>query len=177
VTRAGRRDWAFAVDAVARGDLLMLLDDEESARRPMTGGDRFWLVPSWQDEHRDAVAERWWPELSRAHAVPHDGPGIPVRTLCEVVAIHALDPTTRERIVRHHPWSPSHGQRSVRALVVRAWARPDAWLAELAWDGRWPQLTADPPEAALLPALTDEAFELHREQLLRDLEGADAARG
>jgi hypothetical protein len=178
VTRVGRWEWAFAADAVARGDLLVLLEGGTALTRPVAIGERFWLLPSWRSERPDAVKRTWWPELSRAHRErPVDG-SVPLRSLCSVVSSHPLDVATRSRIAHLHPWSPAYAEQAERALVVRAHARAAAWEISLEQgDDRYAELAEDPPEDALLPALTDEAFGLHRARLARDLELADAPRG
>jgi hypothetical protein len=177
VTRAGRWEWAFAADAVARGDLLVLLEGGIALSRPVAVGDRFWLLPSWRSERPEAVKRTWWPELSRAHREqPADG-SVPLRTLCSVVSSHPLDAAARTRIAHLHPWSTAYADRAERALLVRAHASAAASQVALEQgDDRYTELADDPPEDALLPALTDEAFALHRGRLERDLEAADAPR-
>ena len=178
MTRAGRWEWAFAVDAVARGDLLVLLDGGAAMTHPVAPGDRFWLLPSWRSEGPECVKRSWWPELSRAHRERRADGAVPLRTLCSVVASDPLDASTRSRIAGLHPWSPAYAEQAGRVLVVRAQARAEALPVELAQgDERYASLTADPTEDDLLPALTDEAFALHRARLTRDQDRADAPRG
>jgi hypothetical protein len=178
VTRAARWEWAFAAAAVARGDLLVLLEGGIAVSRPVATGDRFWLLPSWRSERPEAVKRTWWPELSRAHRERPDDGVVPLRSLCSVVSTHQLDSTARARIAHLHPWSSAYAERAERALVVRAHARAEAFrLPFEERDDRYAELPEDPPEEALLPALTDEAFALHRGRLARDLELADAPRG
>jgi hypothetical protein len=175
VTRAARWEWAFATEAIARGDLLLLLDDERAAEHPADPGDRIWLVPSWRSESPDAVKRSWWPEISRSHRARAADGAVPLRCLCEIVTAHELDEPMRVRIAPFHPWSPAWASAARRALLVRAQARPepipiprpdqaDAYL----------ELADEPIEDELLPALTDEAFALHRAAIERELEGAHA---
>ena len=178
MTRAGRWEWAFAADAVARGDLLVLLDGGAALEHPATVGDRFWLLPSWRSERPESLKRSWWPELSRAHRARRVDGSVPLRSLCTVVSSHPLDAAARARIAHLHPWSPACAERAERALVVRAHARVDPWDVRLEQsDDRYAMLSEDPVEHDLLPALTDEAFALHRSRLVRDLELADAPRG
>jgi hypothetical protein len=176
VTRAARWEWAFATDAIARGDLLLLLDDEAAAERPVAPGARIWLLPSWRDETTDGVKRSWWAEISRAHRRrPADG-SVPLRCLCEVVTTHALDDELRARIAPFHPWSTAGALAAQRALVVRAEARarPVSIEAPPVEHG-YVELAHEPAEDGLLPALTDDAFDLHRDALERGLEASDAA--
>lgn len=177
MTRAARWEWAFATEAIARGDLLLLLDDEAAAARPVAPGDRLWLLPSWSVEHTEAVKRAWWPEISRSSRARPTDDSVPVRCLCEVVATHPLDDDARTRIAPFHPWSAEGARDARRALIVRARARvrprslagPDVGQAYV-------ELADEQPEDALLPALTTEAFALHRAPLERELEVADASR-
>jgi hypothetical protein len=200
VTRAARWEWAFATEAIARGDLLLLLDDEAAAEHPVDPGDRLWLLPSWRSQSPDAVKRSWWPEITRSHRARAGDGTVPLRCLCEIVTTHSLDEEARRRVAPFHPWSPQGASSARRALLVRAQARPepltlprpereDASPAEREGASRaeregaspaeregasYIELATDPPPEGLLPALTDEAFALHRAPLERQLEAADA---
>jgi len=177
VTRAARWEWAFATEAIARGDLLLLLDDEAAAARPVDPGDRLWLLPSWRNERPEAVKRSWWAEISRANRAPPADGTVPVRCLCEVVATHSLDDETLRRIAPFHPWSPEGASEARRALLVRAEARVSPISLERPpAEHAYVELTREPPEEGMLPALTAEAFALHRAPLERELEAADAPR-
>jgi hypothetical protein len=177
VTRAARWEWAFATEAIARGDLLLLLDDEAAAEHPLDPGDRIWLLPSWRSERPEAVKSSWWPEISRASgAQPRDGT-VPVRCLCEVVTTHALDEDARRRLNPFHPWSSEGVSAARRALLVRAQARPEPMaLTRPATGEAYVELADEPSREGLLPALTAEGFALHRAPIERELESVDAPR-
>jgi hypothetical protein len=178
VTRAARWEWAFAVDAVARGDLVLLLDDASATAHRVDAGDRLWLLPSWRNERPVSVKRSWWAEVSRANRERPDDGSTSLRCLCEVVSSHALDAATRDRIAPHHPWSREHADLAERALVVRARARPEPRPVEARQAaGTYVELALEPSEDALLPALTDEAFALHRAVAENALEVGYAARG
>jgi hypothetical protein len=178
VTRLARWEWAFAAQAVARGDLLILLDDERAAARPVREGDRVWLLPSWRSERPESVKRSWWAEVSRSNREAPAVGEVPVRTVCAIVSTHVLDDEVRTRIAASHPWSPEHAALARRALVVRAHARvePQVVAIEQGTDP-YVELASDPPEDDLLPALTDEAFALHRAVVERNLEPGNAPRG
>jgi hypothetical protein len=178
VTRAARWEWAFASEAIARGDLLLLLDDEAAAAQPVDAGDHLWLLPSWRNERPEAVKRSWWAEITRANrALPADGT-VPVRCLCEVVATHSLDEPARRRIAPFHPWSQERASNAQRALLVRAKARVSpVSIDRPAGDHAYVELELAQPQGGMLPALTAEAFALHRVPLERELEAADAPRG
>jgi hypothetical protein len=175
VTRAARWEWAFATEAIARGDLLLLLDDEAAARSRIDPGDHLWLLPSWRSERPELVKRSWWAEISRARRTrPADGT-VPLRCLCEVVTTHPLDDSTRQRLAPFHPWSSEGVRAAQRVLLVRARARPAPLpLAQPEHDEAYVELADEPPTADLLPALTDEAFTLHRAPIERELEIAHA---
>ncbi len=176
MTRAARWEWAFATEAIARGDLLLLLDDEAAAEHPVDPGDRFWLLPSWRSQSPDAVKRSWWPEISRLHRARSGDGTVPLRCLCEIVTTNPLDDDARRRLAPFHPWSAEGASRACRALLVRAWARPAPLaLARPESEERYLELAGEPPGEDLLPALTDEAFALHRAPLERELESADAS--
>jgi hypothetical protein len=178
VTRTARWEWAFAVDAVARGDLVLLLDDGRALAERADPGDRVWLLPSWRVERQDAVKRSWWAEVSRAHREPRADGAVPVRCLCEIVSSHALDDTVRSRIAPYHPWSRQHADRAERALLVRAEARTEGRPVDARQgETRYVELPFEPADDDLLPALTPEAFVLHRAVVERELETADAPRG
>jgi hypothetical protein len=175
VTRAARWQWAFATEAIARGDLLLLLDDEAAAEHPVAAGDRFWLLPSWRSQSPDAVKRSWWPEISRSHRARTGDGTVPLRCICEIVATYAVDEGVRQRLAPFHPWSPEGASGARRALLVRAQARPEPLtLPRPEFDSTYIELAVEPPADGLLPALTDEAFALHRAPVERQLEAADA---
>jgi hypothetical protein len=175
VTRAARWQWAFATEAIARGDLLLLLDDEAAAEHPVDPGDRFWLLPSWRSQSPDTVKRSWWPEVSRSHRARTGDGTVPLRCLCEVVTKHALGEEARRRIAPFHPWSSEGASSARRALLVRAQARPEPLtLPRTEFDSTYLELADEPAAEGLLPALTDEAFALHRAPLEHELEAADA---
>jgi hypothetical protein len=180
VTRAARWEWAFATEAIARGDLLLLLDDEAAAEHPVDPGDRLWLLPSWRSQSPDAVKRSWWPEITRSHRARSGDGTVPLRCLCEIVTTHPLDEEARGRVAPFHPWSPQGASSARRALLVRAQARPEPLTLPRPEreDGgaSYIELATAPSPGGLLPALTDEAFALHRAQLERQLEAADAPR-
>jgi hypothetical protein len=177
VTRLGRWEWAFAAEAVARGDVLLLLDDEGASARSADPGDSLWLLPSWRNERPEAVKRSWWAEISRSNRErPPDG-SVPVRCRCEIVASHALDDGARRRIAAYHPWSRERAQLARRALLVRAHARVPEPLAAAQGADSYVELAEDPPTDGLLPCLTDDAFALHRAVIEGNLEPGHAPRG
>jgi hypothetical protein len=178
VTRTARWEWAFAVDAVARGDLLLLLDDGRAVAERAEPGDRVWLLPSWRNERPEAVKRSWWAEVSRADREQRPDGAAPLRCLCEIVSTHSLDDAARGRIAPYHPWSRAHAESAERALLVRAEARPVGRpVDERQADARYVELALEPSTDDLLPALTPEAFALQRALVERELETADAPRG
>ena len=177
MTRLGRWEWAFAAEAVARGDVLLLLDDGAAMARNADPGDSLWLLPSWRNERPEAVKRSWWAEISRSNRErPAEGT-VPVRCLCDVVASHPLDDGARSRISQYHPWSRTRAQLARRALLVRAYARVPGSLVATQGDDRYIELAGDPPQDGLMPCLTDDAFALHRAAIERNLEPCDAPRG
>jgi hypothetical protein len=177
VTRAARWEWAFATEAIARGDLLLLLDDEAAAEHPADPGDRLWLLPSWPSARPEAVERSWWAEISRSNSARPTDRTVPVRCLCEIVATHPLDDDARRGLAPFHPWTPEGASAARRALLVRAEARPAPLSLSCTDDGgRYVELALEPPRDGLLPALTDEAFALHRAPIERALEALDASR-
>jgi hypothetical protein len=177
VTRAARWEWAFATEAIARGDLLLLLDDEAAAEHPLDPGDRLWLLPSWRSERPEAVKRSWWPEISRASSAQANDGSVPVRCLCEIVTTHALDEGARRRLNPFHPWSSEGASTARRALLVRAEARPEPIALVCPAIGEaYVELADEPSGDGLLPALTAEGFALHRAPIERELESVDAPR-
>jgi hypothetical protein len=177
VTRLGRWEWAFAAEAVARGDVLLLLDDENASAQSADPGDSLWLLPSWRNERPEAVKRSWWAEISRSNRERPSGGSVPVRCLCDIVSAHALDDGARRRIAAFHPWSRERAQRARRALLVRAFARPPAPLDAAQGSDAYVELAEDPPADGLLPCLTDDAFALHRAAIEGTLEPGHAPRG
>ncbi len=178
VTRLGRWEWAFAAEAVARGDILLLLDDEAAAAHSADPGDRLWLLPSWRNERPEAVKRSWWAEISRSNRErPADGT-VPVRCLCDVVATHPLDDETRGRIAPVPPVEPrARADRTPRAAGARRMHGSPGRSPPSQGDDRYVELAADPPQDGLLPCLTDDAFALHRAVIEHDLEPGHAPRG
>ncbi len=178
MTRAARWEWAFAVDAVARGDLMLLLDDGCAVAERSDPGDRVWLLPSWRSERPEAVKRSWWAEVSRAHREQRPDGAVPLRCLCEIVSSHPLDDAVRGRIAPFHPWSRAHADSAERALLVRAEARAVGHPVDERQAGtRYVELALEPSRDGLLPALTSEAFALHRAVVGEQLEASDAAHG
>jgi hypothetical protein len=154
------RQHAVAAEAIARGDLLFAL---YSGDLPPGEDEQLWLLPDGNEP--DAVAATWQREAATiaAHA-----PG--VRCRASVRSAFPLDAGALGRIAGMHIWSDGHlngrlaAGEQLHALVVRAWAAPEA---------RPPGRGASelPPDDDLLPALTDSAFALLVARLEEALRG------
>lgn len=162
MTTGTLRQHPVAAEAIARGDLLFAL---YSGDPPPGAGEQLWLVPD--AEEPAAIAATWQREAEVIAARPQG-----VRCRCSVLGAHPLDAGALDRIAGMHIWS----QRSLEgrlsagehlyALVVRAWAAPEAPHAGA--DGA----SALPADSDLLPALTDSAFALLVARLEEALAGA-----
>jgi hypothetical protein len=162
LTAGTLRQHAVAAEAIARGDLLFAL---YSGDPPPAAGEQLWLVPDGNEP--GAIAATWQRE---AAMIAEGAQG--VRCRCNVLGAHPLDAGALRRIAGMHTWSQRYLEgrltagEHLYALVVRAWAAPEAPRAAA---GEAPGLPAD---ADLLPALTDSAFALLVARLEEALAGA-----
>jgi hypothetical protein len=156
------RQHSVAAEAIARGDLLFALYAGDA---PPGAGEERWLMPDGNES--GAIAAAWQRE---AAVIAAGAQG--VRCRCSVLGAYPLDAGALGRIAGMHIWSQRYleGRLSagehLYALVVRAWAAPEAPPAAA---GEAPALPAD---ADLLPALTDSAFALLVARLEEALAGA-----
>jgi hypothetical protein len=181
VTRLALKEWAVAVEAIARGDMLVTLRKGGIREREfLVAGERFWLLPTYEHQNAEQTKRLWHGELDavRAHAPAPDAPELALRCLCEVHSAHALDdPGQVEALEPFHVWTPAYmrerldwrPRKPLWAVVMRASARAEPLLVprDPAFDGcrSWAELAEEPDEDGLLPALTDEAFALHVEKV------------
>jgi hypothetical protein len=160
VTAGTLRQHAVAAEAIARGDLLFAL---YSGDPPPAEDEQLWLLPD--GDEAAALASTWQRE---AETIAADGRG--VRCRCSVRSVYPLDAAALNRIAGMHVWADGYLNERLatgehlHALIVRAWAAPEA-----------PRANGDPPalptDADLLPALTDNAFALLSERLEDALRG------
>jgi hypothetical protein len=159
------RQHAVAVEAIARGDLLFALFSGDS---PPAEDDQLWLLP---DGDSSAALTTTWQREAETMVV--DAPG--VRCRCSVRGVYPLDEEALGRIAGMHVWSDDYLARRMatgehlHALIVRAWAAPEPSPPS----GGMPAL---PTDDELLPALTDNAFDLLVERLEQALRGPAVVR-
>ena len=175
MTRLALKEWALAAEAAARGDMLVTLRKGGIREKEfLVQGERFWLLPTYEHQNAEQTKPIWRRELDAVGAArPADGQ-VPLRCLCQVHAAHALeDERAVAALAPFHPWTPAYTQerlgwrprKPLWAIVLRAYALAEPfWIdADPAYGGcrSWVELAVEPPEDALVPALTDEAFGLH----------------
>jgi hypothetical protein len=161
VTRLALREWAIVAEAVARGDVIVLLRpppaEEPVALAP---GLRFWLLPAARGQRPSALTPAWRSELARLGGRD----ATPRAPLCELHAVHELaDAGLLEAFAPFHPFAGDAIAAlplPLGVLVVRAWSPLAGGPESGAGEGAWLELDGDPPEDGLLPALTDGAFDL-----------------
>jgi len=146
---------ALAVEAIARGDQLFVV-----AEAPPADDEPFWLVPASTDPPTSDLSRSWIGEEPvdrsiRCRCTPHD-----------------VLPLTADLAAALAPlgiWNVD----ALRALagsaivVVRAGVTMDGAPADTqAASGSWQETDPAPAQEDLIPAHTDEAFELHRARVL-----------
>lgn len=179
MTRLVLREWAIVAEAVARGDSVVLLRPLSTCEPGELGvGSRFWLVPTHDPRHAGALKEAWQPELAGL-----DAPAAPgsLRCLCEVEASYAVDAACAAALEPFHVFSCAAVEalpRPLRALVVRARVPLDPPCVMLPEAGAtlWFELARAPDADGLLPALTDDAFELFAQRIGDAVKAPVAAR-
>jgi len=189
VTRLALKEWAAAVDAIARGDMLVTLRKGGIREKEfLVEGERFWLLPTYEHQNAAQTKALWHRDLGvSAAARPAEG-RLALRCLCVVHAAHPLeDAAAVAALEPFHLWTEAYAEerlgwrprKPLWALVLRAYALPEpVFLPHLeAYDGcrSWTELADEPSEDGLLPALTDEAFALHAERVAAALAAVPAA--
>jgi hypothetical protein len=183
-------EWHVVVEAIARGDQVLTLRNGGIGEKPFAvAGSSFWLYPSWEHQEAAAVKRAWHGELSRSNRErPTDGM-IPIRCHCSVDAawevsdgdqLAALDGWhlwTNASIDSRLQWQPSN---PLTVLLLRAAALIDPFplRPDEAYGGSesWIELLEEPSGDALIPALTDVAFDM-RSAAVHEALGAPAVVG
>ncbi len=146
---------ALAVEAIARGDQLFVVADA-----PPAGGEAFWLVPASADLATSELSRSWIGEEPvdrsiRCRCTPHDVISL---TADRAAALAPLGIWNADALA---------ARAGSSIVVVRAEVTMEGSPAEArAAAGSWQETEDAPVLDGLLPALTDEAFELHRERVL-----------
>lgn len=146
---------ALAIEAVARGDQLFVIADG-----PPADGEAFWLVPASSDLPTSELSRSWIGEQ------PFDGA---IRCRCTAHEAIVLIADRAAELAPLGIWNADALAKLagsaivvVRAEVTMEGVAPVAPTAA----GSWQTIAEAPAEDGLLDALTDEAFELHRERVL-----------
>ena len=146
---------ALAVEAVARGDQLFVI-----AAAPPADERAFWLAPASSDLAADERARSWIGEE------PVDGS---IRCRCSPHDVLALTAGRAAALARLGVWSAAAlaALAGSSIVVVRAAVTMEGLATDVqAAAGGWWESAEAPVEVGLLPALTDEAFALHRARVL-----------
>ena len=148
----------MAIEAITRGDQLFALAATPPPRR-----DPFWLAPAVEELADRELSRSWLSERSadgaiRCHCEPHEA--------IELTAANA------QLLAPLGVWNAQ--ALAVRAgatiVIVRAWATLEGTRpAPPATVGGWTHLETPPDLSTLLPALTDDAFAVHRARVLAAL--------
>ena len=146
---------ALAVEAVARGDQLFVI-----AAAPPVDGRPFWLVPASFDLAAGERARSW---------IGEDAVDRSIRCRCAPCDVLALTAARAAALAQLGVWNAAAlaALAGSSIVVVRAAVSMEG-LAPVpqAAMGSWQESAEAPAEEGLLPALTDEAFELHRARVL-----------
>jgi hypothetical protein len=189
VTRLALKEWAVAVDAIARGDMLVTLRKGGIREKEfLVEGERFWLLPTYEHQNAAQTKPLWHRELGASAAARPGGGQLALRCQCVVHAAHPLEDVAAVAALEpFHLWTQAYAEerlgwrprKPLWALVLRGYALPEpVRLPHLdAYDGcrSWTELAEEPSDDDLLPALTDEAFALHAERVAAALSGVPTA--
>jgi hypothetical protein len=189
VTRLALKEWAVAVDAIARGDMLVTLRKGGIREKEfLVEGERFWLLPTYEHQNAAQTKPLWHRDLAHSASARPPAEQLALRCLCVVHAAHPLDdPAAVAALEPFHLWTEAYAEerlgwrprKPLWALVLRAYARPEPLLLPhlASYDGcrSWTELAGEPSDEGLLPALTDEAFKLHAVRVEAALAAVPAA--
>jgi hypothetical protein len=166
-------EWHVVVEAIARGDQVLTLGKGGGEKALSVAGSAFWLFPSWQRQQASDVQRAWHGELARSNRErPVDGT-IPIRCHCSVEAAWELtDADQLATLDGWHLWTPGYVRsrlesdptKPLTVLLLRASALIEPFAVQPSEAHTvvesWVELSAEPPTADLIPALTDTAFQM-----------------
>ena len=178
------------VEAIARGDQVLTLRRGDVGDKPFAvAGSSFWLYPDWEHQRAAEVKRAWHGELARSNRErPIDGT-IPIRCHCTVAAAWELTGSDQlTALDGWHLWTSAYAEsrlewrppKPLTVLLLRATSLIEPF--PLKHDGApagstsWVDLAEEPPADALIPALTDAAFQM-RSIAVHEALGAPAGVG
>jgi len=172
--RIAFKEWAVVVDALGRGDQILILRKGGIAEGP--GGFKaehpeFWLFPTLFHQQRERVIEpaRWRYDEIAPH-LPEVGK-VRLEFLARVVGVWRLQTLAEaERLRDQHIWRDEviagrcdwGREPGLHALAVRVFRlpKPVEWPMRPEYAGckSWVELEADPPKDGLSPVLGESEF-------------------
>ncbi len=189
VTQLALKEWAVAVDAIARGDMLVTLRKGGIREKEfLVEGERFWLLPTYEHQNAAQTKPLWHRDLGASAAARPAGGQLALRCLCVVHAAHPLeDAASVAALEPFHLWTPGLRRGAPRLAAAKAAVGARAAGLRAARAGaaaasrrvrRLPFLDRARRGAvrrrASSRALTDEAFALHAERVAAALAAVPA---
>jgi hypothetical protein len=184
------KEWHVVVEAIARGDQVLTIRKGGIGEKAFAvAGSAFWLYPNWEHQQAPEVKRAWHGELARSNRErPTDGT-IPLRCHCTVdAAWEVSDGDQLAALDGWHLWTRAYAESRLKwrptkpltVLLLRAAALIDPFplRADEAYGGckSWIELLEEPAAEALIPALTDVAFDM-RSAAVHEALGAPAVVG
>jgi hypothetical protein len=172
--RTAFKEWAVVVDALGRGDQILVLRKggiAETAGEFQVDASRFWLFPTYFHQQREKVIR---PAQERYDAlVPQFPPPNHVRvdSYAEVVGWERIaSPSVLPRLQGQHIWREEilasrfdwGSEQGIFALAIRVWRIPSPvvlpLLPEYAGCKSWVDFSVEISEAGAVPVLDEGQF-------------------
>lgn len=183
--RAAFKDWAVIVDALGRGDQILVLRKggiHEDTALFMPEHDRFWLFPTLFHQQKESVIPAAQARFEEFIQPTLCAGMVDIQYLAELhSAIQITSIDDARRLAGQHIWAPGvveerfdwGGQKSVFALLLRVHKLPaPVQLSRLTQYGgcrSWIELGEDLSEQGLEPVLSTPVFDTKVEATMNAL--------
>ena len=174
--RTAFKEWAVVVEALGRGDQILLLrkggiHDRGGLFEPEH--HRFWLFPTLFHQQVESVVPRAAERFRQQPISAHDTSKVAIQFAAEVdsrLELRSLE--AANRLAGHHIWKDDviarrfdwGGKNSIHALIVRTFRLPVPIELERsdAYGGcrSWIELERDLPVDSLDPVMSDSEFDI-----------------
>ncbi len=183
--RASLKDWAVIVDALGRGDQILVLRKggvHEDTALFQPEHDRFWLFPTLFHQQKELVIPAAQARFEDSVRPSLNDQTVPVQFLAELhsaIQITSLD--AAHRLAGQHIWSSEAigerfewgGQKSIYALLLRVFQLPSPVrlkrLPEYGGCRSWIELSEDVSEQGLEPVISNDAFNMKADAAMNAL--------
>lgn len=173
-TPVGLKEWAVAIDALDRGEQLLLLRKggiSEERKEFVVEHQEFFLYPTYEHQQFGQIQARRHNALTRTLATPRDPARVRIANWARVAAAYPItDEATADALAAHTLWTPEYirerlhwrPKKPLYALILRAYRlcepRLIAYLPAYGGCKSWLELDSTLAGVAIEPVLDDATF-------------------